>query len=77
MIILIDTGFDIQAEADPDKKYYFACTDDSPCYRDMNSLYTSCKQTGATFEYRVVNASDDKVADRLRCIQKLKSKITF
>ncbi|MGM9792262.1 MAG: alpha/beta hydrolase [Candidatus Cryptobacteroides sp.] len=76
-LVMIDTKFDSGAKADAGKSYYFACTDESDCYRDMNSLYTDCKRTGAAFEYRVINASDDRCADRLRCIQRLKSKITY
>ena len=74
-MIFLDTDLGKTIQAKPEKKYFFACTDESACYADMGALYRSCKRNGAEFEYRVINATDDK--DLLRCANKLKTYIPF
>lgn len=64
-------------EANPADKFYFACTDESGYYQDMDDLYRSCKRNGATFEYRVINASGNKSEDRLRELFLLRSYMTY
>lgn len=59
------------------ERYYFSCTDDDDSYASMGALYCSCKRSGASFEYRVVDASDNAASDRLRCIEKIKQYITY
>lgn len=74
-MIFIDTALGKDIKANPEKKYLFACTDNSDCYADMGALYRSCKRNGADFEYRVINATND--SDILRCANKLKTYIPF
>jgi enterochelin esterase-like enzyme len=74
-LMFVDTALGNDIVADPQKKYFFACTDESTCYADMGALYRSCKRNGAEFEYRVINATGQ--ADILRCLNKLKSYIPF
>ena len=74
-LVFVDTALGNDIVADPQKKYFFACTDESACYADMGALYRSCKRNGAEFEYRVINATGD--SDILRCANKLKSYIPF
>ncbi len=74
-MVFIDTKLGNSIEVRADKKYFFACTDESDCYSDMGALYRSCKRNGATFEYRVINTTGD--SDILRCANKLKSYIPY
>lgn len=74
-MIFIDTTLGNSIAAKADKKYFFACTDESACYADMGALYCSCKRNGVEFEYRVINATGDK--DALRCANKLKTYIPY
>ena len=73
--VFIDTALGESITANPDKKYFFTCTDDSDCYASMGALYRSCKRNGATFEYRVINATGE--SDILRCANKLKTYIPY
>jgi len=57
--------------------FYFAATDDSDSYKSMDNLYRSCKRTGASFEYRVINGTGNKATDRLNTLTKIKSYITY
>ena len=74
-LVFVDTKLGDHIVANPDKKYFFTCTDESACYADMGALYRSCKRNGAEFQYRVINATGD--ADVLRCANKLKSYILY
>ena len=74
-MVFIDTTLGNSIVAKADKKYFFACTDESACYADMGALYRSCKRNEAEFEYRVINATGDK--DVLRCANKLKTYIPY
>lgn len=74
-LMFVETALGKDFAADPQKKYFFACTDESACYADMGALYRSCKRNGAEFEYRVINATGQQ--DILRCANKLKSYIPF
>lgn len=74
-MIFIDTTLGNSIAAKADKKYFFACTDESACYADMGTLYRSCKRNGVEYEYRVINATGDK--DALRCANKLKTYIPY
>lgn len=75
--IYVDADIDTSIEADPGKTYLFACTDESGFHAGMGALYRSCKRSGAEFEYRVINSSEDPDADMLRCLGLLKSNITY
>lgn len=70
-MVFIDTTLGDSIAADPSKKYYFACTDESACYADFGALYRACKHGGVEFEYRVIDATGDN--DILRCLSILKS----
>lgn len=59
------------------QRWYFAQTDDSPFYPEMDNLYRSCKQSGATFEYRVIDGSGNATEDRLRELSKLRHYMTY
>ena len=72
-MIFIDTNLGNDISVDPAKKYFFACTDESACYRDFGALYRGCKRGGGEFEYRVINATGDK--DILKCANKLRTYI--
>ena len=74
-MVFIDTTLGESIAADPSKKYYFACTDESACYADFGALYRACKRSGAEFEYRVVNATGED--DILRCISTIKTYIPY
>ena len=55
--------------ANKDKFYYIDTTDESPYYRDCNSLYVSCKAVKADFEYRMRNSISDKQQELMLAIQ--------
>lgn len=74
-LVFLDTDLGDTIVADPQKKYFFSCTDESACYADMGALYRSCKRKGAEFEYRVINATGQ--SDLLRCANQLKSYIPY
>ena len=74
-MVFIDTELGADITADPAKKYYFSCTDESACYADFGTLYRSCKRAGGEFEYRVINATGTD--DILRCAGKLSTYITY
>ncbi len=64
-------------EAGVGEKYYFGQTDDSQYYTDMDNLYRSCKKNGASFEYRVINGSDNDSEDRLRILFLLRTYMIY
>lgn len=53
--------------------YHFACTDNSACYKSMNTLYNKCKEGNLAFEYRVIKGTEDGNGDILRCVNEIKS----
>lgn len=67
----IDSSFSKSPQVAKDQKVYFACSDKAPNYSGMNALYKACKASGATFEYRVIDSSDDVTDDRARSIKTL------
>lgn len=69
--IFIDASFSKSPQVAKDQKVYFACSDKAPNYSGMNALYKACKASGAAFEYRVINSSDDVTDDRVRSIKTL------
>lgn len=75
--IALADAFVPEFETEEDQKWYFAQTDDSPFYLGMDNLYRSCKRSGATFEYRVIDGSGNAAEDRLRELSKLKSYLTY
>lgn len=56
---------------------YFAGTDEDLNYQGMDYLYYACKNAGSTFEYRVVNASDNPLHNILNSIKAIKSYIYY
>lgn len=75
-MIFIDTALGTDITADPSKKYYFACTDESACYADFGELYRICKHGEIGFEYRVINNTGEP-EDILRCAYQLKTFIPY
>lgn len=64
-------------ETEAGEKFYFAQTDDSAYYHDMDNLYRSCKRSGAVYEYRVIDASCNAEEDRLRELSLLRNYMTY
>lgn len=64
-------------EANAGQRFYFAQTDDSEYYNDMDNLYRSCKRSGAVFEYRVIDGSGNVAEDRLRELFLLRNYMTY
>lgn len=75
-MLFVDTALGTDISADPSRKYYFSCTDESACYADYGTLYRICKRGGIEFEYRVINATGEP-EDILRCADQLKSYIPY
>ena len=59
------------------EKYVILNTDNGIYYHDSGALYTSCKRSGATFQYRVTKGTSDRAADILRCLENNKSLFTL
>ena len=64
-------------ETEPGQRFYFAQTDDSAYFKDMDNLYRSCKRSGAVYEYRVINGSGNASEDRLRELFLLRNYMTY
>ena len=60
-----------------DQAIYFCGTDDDANYRGMNLLYNACKDNGAQFEYRIVNAYKDPVYNILSSLATIKPNIYY
>ena len=60
-----------------DQEIYFCGTDDDSNYQGMNTLYNACKNNGAKFEYRIVNAYKDPVYNILSSLSAIKSYIYY
>ncbi len=60
-----------------DQEIYFAGTDESPYYNDLDALYCACKKNGAKFQYRVINSNHDNWYDILKCIDSIKTYISY
>lgn len=75
-MFFIETSLGAEIKADPAKKYYFSCTDESAHYKDFGALYRSCKRNNCKFEYRVINCTGED-DDILRCAEKIKSYIPY
>lgn len=58
-------------------KYIILNTDTGVNYRDMGALYTACKRSDCSFEYRVAKGTDDPFKDMLRIIETYKSLFNF
>lgn len=71
----VDSDLGECPEADPEVKYYFCTTDESPAYRSNGAFYRFCKRNGVKFEYRVVDCTGKD--DLLNCMDILKSFITY
>ena len=62
-------------EADKERFYYIGQCDEDAAYQSANALYKSCKQQGASFEYRCRNHLDDQRADFLTGFEYIKSNL--
>lgn len=60
-----------------DQEIYFCGTDDDSNYQGMNTLYNACKDQGAKFEYRIVNACEDPLQNILSSLKTIKSYIYY
>lgn len=60
-----------------DQDIYFCGTDDDTNYQGMNTLYNVCKNKGARFEYRIVNAYNDPYWNIISSLSTIKSKIYY
>ena len=60
-----------------DQSIYFCGTDDDANYLGMNTLYNACKNNGATFEYRIVNAYLDPLYNILSSLGTIKPNIYY
>ena len=60
-----------------DQEIYFCGTDDDSNYQGMNALYNACKNNGAKFEYRIVNAYKDPVYNIVSSLATIKSNIYY
>ncbi len=60
-----------------DQTIYFCGTDDDSNYLGMNKLYNACKNNGAKFEYRIVNAYKDPIYNIMSSISSIKSNIYY
>ena len=75
-ILLVNASCSVSSTKEGER-FYFAATDDAGCYKSMDDLYRSCKRSGATFEYRVINGSGNIADDMLRALSRIKSYITY
>lgn len=75
-VVLADAATD-EFETESGQRFYFAQTDDSPYFRDMDNLYRSCKRSGAVFEYRVIDGGGNVSEDRLRELSMLRNYMTY
>ena len=75
-MFFVETALGTNIVANPAKKYYFSCTDESAHYKDFGALYRTCKHSGCKFEYRVINSTGEE-DDILRCAEKIKSYIPY
>ena len=60
-----------------DQEIFFCGTDDDSNYLGMNALYNACKNNGATFEYRIVNAYNNPAYNILSSLATIKSNIYY
>ena len=75
--IFIDSSFSVNPSVSKDQKVFFACTEDAATYAGMNALYNSCKASEATFEYRVLQGSEDTVDNWTRSIKSIISTFIY
>ncbi len=75
--VFIDCSFSESPAVSKDQKVYFAATDKANNHAGMNALYNACKESEATFEYRVLNSSNDTVEDWTICIKSIISNIIY